>query len=484
MAAQRNRSPFGSVKIVAAFDAREARFEDASPTLVEQHVWTPSVQIADMLPQDFRITFDVYRAEASGRWFVPQGGLGMLRHAAWLAGVTILKKHKGLSENEINSYRAMHFIVQRACQTKAHIDRAFSSATDLIVRPSGRVGGASANVLPSTLGLDSKGTGKQWSVDRLIQEGRAAAEDAGITHPRFGELLAYGLMVAARLDPLEWPEAGVDTLVRTVLFDFERHAVASDPETVLLVYSRLCDAMNAHEADSQTDFDGWFVGGKSNLPKSLGNQVRAPGGRLSTKQVNSALLELAWQGYRYEADCLNAFAQAFMQALPTPLDPTERQKFSQMYQPQGYLGGLPLALVRERSELLKPILLEVWDSPEDTTLPPVLWRMLWYYAEMITARRRADREVKRPRASDSARTGTAISELDQDECAETLGTAAGMICQGCNCPIHYQFELLVEEASVLITAQCREHGPLHPRVLKAAEASRLIQDRERGHAKG
>jgi hypothetical protein len=358
------------------------------------YIWTPSAALQAELPANFKIVFHAAQTPDGQRRFFPAGSLGVYEPHAWAAGLAVLIEAKRLSAAEAFSYRAMHLIFGRAHHMHAHLDRAFSSAADLTVRRSGRGGGVEATILPDTLGKDSADRGRRWSVTRLLDKGRARAKRDGLNRCPQAQAIAYGLLVSAELNPLEVANVEAAILVRMALFDCEAQECALSEETIKQVEERLLLAFEAHQDDTQAAFDKWYRGGKSNLPKSLANQAGAAGGRLDVGLVQGALLELIWRSYQYESTCLNMFAQAFMQALPHPLSSVERSFFAQMYQPQAYLGGLPLALVLERSILLQPALVEIWESPGDRSLWRILWRLLQYYSEMISSRRRADRQSK------------------------------------------------------------------------------------------
>lgn len=472
-------NPYGIVRVERLADTAIATSDRGEELLVEQatYLWTPSIALEEDLPNGFQIAFDVSRYPDGLRRFAPDGGLNAFEPRAWLAGLAVLSASSGLSADYVFSYQAMHLVFGRAQHVQAHLDRAFCSPADLIVRRGGRGGGVEATILPESLGKDAAGRGQRWSVTRLLQEGRERAVSDGVTNCSQAQAIAYGLMVAAERNPLEVTDADAETLVRMALFDCEASGATPTQACLGQVQARLLAAIEKHQDDEQDDFDNWFRGGKSNLPKSLANQAKATGGRLDLAAVQAALLELVWKSYRYEATCLNAFAQAFIQALPDPLSAEERNLFAQMYQPQPYLGGLPLALVSERSLLLRPVLLSIWTSPSDQKLWKVLWRLLQYYAEMISRRRRADRQSKtRPLPLATSRSTIDPSSLEAKELAEELGTKGGMRCARLDCLITFSMEVDPStEASILITANCKEHGNLKPLELSRDVAKGILE---------
>lgn len=454
-----------------------ATSEEAEGLLVDlsTYVWTPSAALQAELPANFKIVFDAVEAPDGQRRFLPAGSLGVYEPHAWAAGLAVLIESMRLSDEEVFSYRAMHLIFGRAQHMHAHLDRAFSSPADLTVRRSGRGAGVDATILPDSLGKDSAGKGRRWSVTRLLEEGRARAKQEGLNRCPQAHAIAYGLLVAAERNPLEMADTEAAALVRMALFNCEAQEATLSREIIKQVEERLLVAFKAHQDDTQEAFDKWYRGGRSNLPKSLANQAGAAGGRLDDGLVQGSLLELTWRSYQYESNCLNMFAQAFMQALPHPLSPVERSFFAQMYQPQAYLGGLPLALVLERSVLLQPVLMEIWESPGDRNLWKILWRLLQYYSEMASSRRRADRQSKAKPVAPSAGSRSLGNSLNLAEMAEELGVGAGVSCKRRDCQLDFNVDINPDtKRAIVITARCKKHGPLPPIKLTSSEAKAIL----------
>ena len=65
-----------------------------------------------------------------------------------------------------------------------------------------------------------------------------------------------------------------------------------------------------------------------------------------------------------------------------------------MYESQPYYGNLPLLLLFERMDFLRPAILAIWEEPQEQKHVRVLHRMMWYYAAMAGTRREADRLSK------------------------------------------------------------------------------------------
>jgi hypothetical protein len=114
-----------------------------------------------------------------------------------------------------------------------------------------------------------------------------------------------------------------------------------------LVTDRLLRAIAKHKDDDIETFSRWFFEGRDNIVHQIAKQ-RKSGGPMPREIVRQALLGLVFDAYAYIADCVCLQMQAFLQALPVPLNEGERAAFKAMYFKQTYFGGLPLVMLRER----------------------------------------------------------------------------------------------------------------------------------------
>jgi len=312
-------------------------------------------------------------------------------HNAWVVGLAIQRRRRNLSNHEVFSYRAMKFAFDRGRAGREHLDRRFSAARDLYVRPTGRGGGITASLLPDNVGRTADG--HSWSIRELTERGRAEAIAAGITNPTNDRAIPYALTLAAELNPLfGLDSAAARTLIFMALFDAGEETVAVDDTTIDDVAERLVVALQEHADDQADRFAAWFSGRNNNLVKTLAQ--KAGFSKLTRKAVKAALLQLAQRSYEYIAGCLNCFAQAVRNGLREPLSEEERRTFDAMYLPQACYGGLPLVLLLERGDMLGPVIARLWESPNDERLIGALHRLLQIYADLAPARRAADRRFK------------------------------------------------------------------------------------------
>lgn len=264
--------------------------------------------------------------------------------------------------------------------------------------------------------LDRGGSGNRWTVDGLMDRGRAQALQEGNRRPDEERCISTGLLLAARLNPIEptsLSEAQALGLVRMSLFD-AGPVSGMDEQTRQAVIERFLTGLERHLNDNTEHFDRWFFAQRDNLVHQIAKQKKH-GGPIAREVVRQALLDLVFKSYGYVSDCLCLQMQDFLQALPEPLTPAERTLFEVFYFKQGYLGGLSLLLLKDRFTFLKGALLDILAAPGEPGPISVLLRLLSYYEEMSSVRRGVDRDLKRSSLRDEAPgRGSGQKPLDAD----------------------------------------------------------------------
>jgi hypothetical protein len=366
---------------------------------IDRCVWKPTGELSAQLAPGFELPLVCIAGPDGLRRFYPADDFESFIDVAFTGGLAVLGQNPAMDCERCQTYRMMYALFRRARRTRERLKRKFRSSRDLWIGKSGQsVQGKT--VLPDSLGLDAAGQGKPWGVDRLLREGRAACEDAGIADPTEQEQIHYGFVAAARRNPLQIQGEEVSSLVKFSLFDpTQLTGKKPDPQTVAYVFARVAAAVSNHLDDDAGRFRAWFSGRKSSLLFQVSQQKLEPGGPLDRCEVRRALLELAWDAYTYVAQGIDAMMRIFLRIIAEDLDAAEVQQFQQMHLQQPHFGDLPLVLLVERFPFLKAVIWEIWQAPADPAAIGTLHRLLDYYREMATCRREADRTTKKVQPS-------------------------------------------------------------------------------------
>jgi hypothetical protein len=369
---------------------------DGQPITGTRHVWRPSPELLHQLPEGYSFAMRCVVGPDGLRRFYPGSFEGQIA-TAFQGGLAILSLMGNLSPEQRYSYRAMYLLFERLRKTREHLGNALLNATSLRVSRVGRDVAEERSILPESVGQDSHGQGRSWSVDQLVREGREAAVAAGIQRPGEEDCVRYGLVAAARRNPLYLRPQEVLPLVRMALYESVPVDEPLGQELLGLVLERTLAAVQGHLTEPANEFNAWFSGPKNSFVQQIARRKLLPGGVLDRDLVRRALLKLGWQAYSYVADCIHAMMWVFQHLLSEPLSATEAAWFEQMHLEQFHFGNLPLVLLVERFRLVKDVLWEIWQGPCDPGPVAVLHRLLSYYAEMASARRATDRTVKQRR---------------------------------------------------------------------------------------
>jgi hypothetical protein len=239
-----------------------------------------------------------------------------------------------------------------------------------------------------------------------------------VIRPSGSDCVRFGLLRAARLNPLYIQPDEVPALVRMALYDSPLGEKV-DPTTANQVVQRAQEALELHLADETNDFDRWFNGSHNSFNGQIAKRKRAPGGKLKRDVVHKGLFEQGWRAYQYVADCVHTAFYLFRQLLPVPLNVLENRVFERMYLKQKYFGDLPSLMLTERFPQLQPILTNVWEDEDNTEAVAIMHRLLEYYAEMAPERRSADRRTQsRKKGTQRKEHITVDVELPTDELIE------------------------------------------------------------------
>lgn len=396
---------FGTVTFDDPVTAPIGTNRSGDPLVVEKSVgrWTPPAELKELHDHGVFLPLERWRAADGFRRYWPGMGSEELLQYVPQIGLAIIRKIRDLSPEEASYYkgcfmifryvRGISYLNERGVQ--AHLTRNLDWSRDLFVRVPGRATDSQRTVLPADVGTPSSDD-KPWNIAKLCQIGRQAALDAGIRSPISKVSIPYGLLAAAQLNPLRLNSTEeIEHVVRSCLFESEAFLEPIDDETREMVTQRLADAMNKHKLDTLEEFNRWMFDSHSSLIKQLAKQKKPKGGELPRDLVRRVLLHLGWESYRAVGECLNVYMRWVRNSLPDELTEDEQELFDLLYLRQPFLANLPLALIVERLHFLKPALLRLWNTGFSEEKVRVLHRMMYYYAELASNRREADRRSKK-----------------------------------------------------------------------------------------
>lgn len=378
----------------------------------DEYEWTPPADLPGPLPDHGKFKFDVYTADDKIRRFVPRDGFRLAVARGFQIGHSLLARERSFDWPKWCHYLVAKLAFDRLSHVQERLSRAFRSGSSLTTSKLARALVGTSDILPEDLGFTGSGLGEKWWASDVLKYGDEAARADGIEAPTVSQQIVYGLLAAAMRNPLvSLPPAKIEALVQMSLYDFSRVGPRTTAELQQEVWNRFHDLVREHLYEDQETFQRWLAGGHSNLPKAVA--TKAGQAKLDPTIVRRALLDIGWRAYPMVAECLEEFAKAFSRALVRPLSRAERSYFSAIYYRQPSYGGLVLPLLLDRSELIQPIVVQLWEDPENTKLVGALHRMLWYYSDMARRSREADRLAKQNVAQTKITQGEDASETKE-----------------------------------------------------------------------
>jgi len=442
--------------------------------LAEYH-YEPPPDLGLSIPQLQSLTFDCYTGPDGIRRFVPRAteGLNSLIAKGFQIGFALKARDDNWSENDRNRVRSLKIAFDYSSNAQCRMHQRFRSTGDLTLRKAIAYEVGVTSVLPPDVGLLANGSGEPWTVGRVLDEGRTAAEMDGLKKLSQADMIRQGIFAAAKLNPMPQVGTGVSVYIRMALFDTSRDVDKAAPHIVADVHERLTHLISKHLNETAEDFRKWLTGGGSNLVGTIAiprRKRREPG--LPRPVVKAALQELGWKGCSAVAECLEAFALSFADSLPQPLTQPERELFTSMYCRQDDFGGLSLPLILDRSHELQPVITKLWSQPNDPELIGAMHRVLDWYAQMVATTRRAGRIKKSKQHAMVSQPETMpkhaidvepVNEKPIDEKAiAAYLDFHGVSCSHCDrTPVWtYSGGTCKEEQDLVIQVKCPEHGDI------------------------
>lgn len=442
---------------------------------VSRCTWSPSSRIINDVGAIEPIAFDCLSRGGGPRTFMAHGEFDAWIQRASVGGHAILRQLRPATGEQHFSYRVMRLLYQLAPRLRENLDRQFRRVIDLNVpRPARSVG--EKDILPDSIGLAAEGDGHRWSIRHLKNEGRAAADDAGVSNPSDDQIIQFGLLAAARRQPIDVDQLSpgeASGLIRMAIFDYGPSAKSVEDGLTDEVISRLLEAIEKHKDDSTGDFHEWLFEKVDNLVHQVAKRKVRSGkiGRLDVRQV---LIETVFKAFRYVGDCVDIQVKAFVRAFEHPLNAAEQAAYALLYEKQPYFGGLPLVLLLGQFGFAREAYLEMMNDPGNLRGVGTFLRVLQFHGEMVRKKRESERRYKQQRDCPNNRnlgavalTGAMVRQLATssqsnlfDEIAATLREQRGTRCS-CR-TTHEWFAQIDERRSkhnrVVIVDECATCG--------------------------
>jgi hypothetical protein len=343
----------------------------------------PSRTLSHSFPGLENVSLRVFTTGDGMRRFFPtveDGFAGLLERAVPF-GLALLARERNLAPAAIDDYRTAKFAFDYLQRVQGIIKFRFESSDALVVHKHYRPHFGCLHLLPTYLGL---------SPTALERVGQAAAAEEGWGGAP-SRRCHYGLNAAALTRPLFIPAHEVRPLLRLALYDLSNVADAVSCEQATIVRNTFrAYVLTRLELDPE-DLRQRLSGGSSNFLRIIAGRKDASGTKLGRDVAKRGMHDFAWESHFLVAECLEAFAQAFAAALPSPLNEYERRYFEATFCRQDYLGGLPLAMIGRRGRVLQPTLEPLWERPGEPRLIGALHRVLQAFGEIVPRVREVER---------------------------------------------------------------------------------------------
>jgi hypothetical protein len=361
--------------------------------------WKLPYQIACQLPEDFHFSLNCF-VDKGGfhRFRLPQSGWNFVLEAS-LVGHAVLADRRKVKKNPTFSFDEALLFSQYIQCTREYLGETVKLGRLLRISPTGRPDAGTKDILPEDIDFAFNKTGKRISVAQFKAAGIEAAKSAGISNPTPDQITWYGLFAAAQGNPFSVNDRESNNLLRFAFFTVGDKAIKIDQAAVNYVTRQVRESLADHIDDNTQEFRKWIKDDKSNLVNRIFKRKdcfpRTRDKQAKRDKVRKALLELGWSSLGMLASCVDACMRAFEAALPAPLTSAEERLYSSMYLANKSLGGFPLVMLRDRFEVIKPAVFDMWNKPDDVNAISALLRLMWYYGELVGMRRTGDRKYKR-----------------------------------------------------------------------------------------
>jgi hypothetical protein len=376
----------------------------ASEAILERllYRWYPPTSLREKLPDGYSIALESWRFRDGVRHLTPANprqsnfdGYSFYDVTAFaleasVGGRALIWAHDIPNPYPSLSFEASRLFFQYAQHMQEHLGATRTLGRSLGLSAKAREDPGQRDVLPAEIGVGCDGSGSRWGIDRLKEEGRQAALDRGVASPTEDDIVRLGILRAAELHPLDIEDAGVEYVVRSVLFKLTPEKSADD--AVAFVADKVDRSIKRRGNVTDEEFRKWIEDPKANLIRSI---EKSAGAKLNRASIRTALLELAWQSVKLIGVTVDAQMRAIRDALPDGLNEQENFHFEQSYLSNPIFGGLPLILFHDRFDFLSEAIQDYWLDPTPNQVMKVR-TMAYYYGEIVGSLRSSEARRKRP----------------------------------------------------------------------------------------
>lgn len=399
---------WGQIEILPA--PADHPFGELNNVEVTLHRWTPKPAVQNLFPPSHRLEFWCVRGPDGLRRFLPKMawdvGYGPFLMNAAAGGIAVLERPWQAATAEersdnCNYYRLRHLIYQWSFNRKRTLNREFTRLEDIVLRSNERPDDSVSTIIPEWAfwepgQVEAEPLPQYEQLLRFTAEGRAEAARLERCLAQERDLINLGIIGLARKDPLAVngaASARVLELIRKSVWEDYELSGKSAVEIKDEVEDRLWDSFGKHNHLSTDAFHQWFFEDVDNLVGQISKRNRN-NRQISRDQVNQALGELVWEAYLVVSDFVECQMRLFKAALPQPLTLEEQRWFDACYRMQPRYGGLIPLMLHSQFQLLKPILVESLEGDSDGSLEATVVTSVLIHAEMVKARREADKRSK------------------------------------------------------------------------------------------
>jgi hypothetical protein len=308
--------------------------------------------------------------------------------------------------------------------------------------------------------------GRGWTSAEIKDIGVRSAREGGVSNPTPDQIYWRALFEAARIDPLRLDQAEVESIARQSLFAIAPGKGSVTHDQLKYVADIVATSLREVCAHPEDETAKWISDRKSNLLRRISKRRDLP---MPKEQVKPVMLELGWKSFRLMADCVDTQMRAIRDALSTPLNRFEADRYERSFLNNSSLC-VPLIILHDRLDVLKDSILHYWNNRDDPDAVAVVQTMMYYFSVLIEYERSEDRRLKQQRGKKDHRARIIKSHADAERAAASLTKTSDTLEEAA----HFVFQELgylrgLDKAEIEIQNHgCWDDDPLELRVICSA----------------